>query len=73
MNKNQTGLSVTTIGLTYPSQKEQILIEISLDLPYGNIGCIMGESGSGKTTLLKAIAGFENIDHGEITLNESQI
>tara|TARA_B100001250_G_scaffold397308_1_gene404287 strand:- start:2755 stop:3771 length:1017 start_codon:yes stop_codon:yes gene_type:complete len=73
MNKNQTGLSVTTIGLTYPSQKEQILIEISLDLPYGNIGCIMGESGSGKTTLLKAIAGFENIDHGEITLNNKII
>jgi len=73
MNKNQTGLSVTTIGLTYPSQKEQTLIEISLDLPYGNIGCIMGESGGGKTTLLKAIAGFENIDHGEITLNNKII
>jgi iron(III) transport system ATP-binding protein len=73
MNKNQTGLSVTKIGLTYPSQKEQTLIEINLDLPYGDIGCIMGESGSGKTTLLKAIAGFENIDHGEITLNDKVI
>lgn len=73
MDKNLTGLSISKIGLTYPSKKEQTLREISLDLPYGMIGCIMGASGSGKTTLLKAIAGFENINNGVITLNDKVI
>ena len=29
----------------------------------------VGESGCGKSTLLRAIAGFENIDLGDITIN----
>ena len=73
MHNNQSGLNVDRVSLTYPNQKEQTLNDTSIDLRYGNIGCIMGASGSGKTTLLKAIAGFENIDHGKITLNDKII
>ena len=73
MHNNQSGLSVDRVSLTYPNQIEQTLNDISINLSYGNIGCIMGASGSGKTTLLKAIAGFENIDDGKITLNDKII
>ncbi len=73
MHNNQSGLNVDRVSLTYPNQKEQTLNDTSIDLRYGNIGCIMGASGSGKTTLLKAIAGFENIDHGKIILNDKII
>lgn len=42
------------------------LDHISLDIEPGQIMAILGPSGCGKTTLLRTIAGFENIDQGEI-------
>ncbi len=40
-----------------------------LDVPGGRWTAILGPSGSGKTTLLRAIAGFERLDEGSVTLN----
>jgi iron(III) transport system ATP-binding protein len=42
---------------------------VSMALDKGSIGCLLGPSGCGKTTLLRAIAGFESVSEGEITLN----
>ncbi len=47
----------------------QVLKGLSLDIPGGQIFAVLGSSGSGKTTLLRAIAGFESIDKGSITVN----
>ena len=44
----------------------QVLHNISLEVREGEFLTILGESGSGKTTLLRLIAGFEQLDHGEI-------
>ncbi|MDO8272719.1 MAG: ABC transporter ATP-binding protein [Gammaproteobacteria bacterium] len=41
---------------------------ISLQLSHGTIGCLLGPSGCGKTTLLRAIAGFERVQQGEISI-----
>src|SRR5271170_1047231 len=43
-----------------------VLRNISLDVASGEFLTILGESGSGKTTLLRLIAGFEQLDGGEI-------
>ncbi len=43
-----------------------VLREISLDVSQGEFLTILGASGSGKTTLLRLIAGFEQLDSGEI-------
>lgn len=40
----------------------------TLTLAQGEIMAIIGPSGCGKTTLLRLIAGFENVDRGEITV-----
>jgi ABC-type Fe3+/spermidine/putrescine transport system ATPase subunit len=43
-----------------------VLRGINLDVASGEFLTILGESGSGKTTLLRLIAGFEELDSGEI-------
>jgi len=45
-----------------------VLRGISLDVAAGEFLTILGESGSGKTTLLRLIAGFEQLDSGEILM-----
>jgi spermidine/putrescine transport system ATP-binding protein len=46
--------------------KLPVLRGINLDVAAGEFLTILGESGSGKTTLLRLIAGFEELDSGEI-------
>lgn len=49
--------------------KQAVVHAIDLRVADGQIGCLLGPSGCGKTTLLRAIAGFEPVTHGTITLN----
>ena len=46
---------------------------VSMALDKGQIGCLLGPSGCGKTSLLRAIAGFEPVSSGEISLHGSVI
>lgn len=46
-----------------------ILSDLHCQLQQGEIGCLLGHSGCGKTTALRAVAGFEQIAHGEIRIN----
>ncbi len=45
-----------------------IISDLSFTLEEGEIGCLLGPSGCGKTTILRAIAGFENILAGQISI-----
>ncbi|MGB6105187.1 MAG: ABC transporter ATP-binding protein [Pusillimonas sp.] len=45
-----------------------VVQDLSLSLEQGGIGCLLGASGCGKTTVLRAIAGFEPLRAGSISL-----
>lgn len=45
-----------------------VLQGLDLSVPDGSITAILGPSGSGKTTLLRIIAGFEQLDAGELEI-----
>ena len=51
----------------------KVLDNISLLLNSGENLAIVGPSGAGKSTLLRIIAGLEQIDSGEVTVNAKKI
>jgi iron(III) transport system ATP-binding protein len=59
-------LALRNLSCGYRGQR--VVSELNLHLNAGDIGCLLGPSGCGKTTTLRAIAGFEAIQHGEISL-----
>lgn len=54
--------------LTYRYEKENVLEDINLSVPYGAFLAIVGPNGSGKSTLLKLILGLLKVQAGEIRL-----
>jgi iron(III) transport system ATP-binding protein len=64
-------LDAITVG--YPAGgaaggQRRVVEALSLRLDSGEIGCLLGASGCGKTTVLRAIAGFEPLLAGRISL-----
>ena len=49
------------------------LDDVSLEIEHGSFTTLLGPSGCGKTTLLRSIAGFYQIDEGEIAINDRVI
>jgi len=56
------------------SFKENVVLDgVSYDVEKGEVIAILGRSGCGKSTLLRCINGLEQIEGGEIYLNETLI
>lgn len=51
----------------------KVLNDLSMELGAGKIGCLLGSSGGGKTSLLRSIAGFQNLDSGEIRIGDRRV
>lgn len=51
----------------------QVLKEVSLDVTKGEVVVIIGPSGSGKSTLLRTVNGLENIQAGEIVVDDINV
>ena len=59
-------------GVSCNYQDQAVIRELGFHVNQGDICCLLGPSGCGKTTLLRAIAGFQAVDLGTISL-ENQI
>ena len=60
-------LKLNNISSSYDFQP--ILKQLSLSIEPGEIAALLGPSGCGKTTVLRAIAGFVDLDSGDVSLN----
>jgi putative ABC transport system ATP-binding protein len=66
-------LSIRNLVKSYRSAGEQVVVlrGVDLDVAAGESVALTGESGSGKSTLLHLIAGLDQVDSGEIRLDET--
>ncbi|MBR4027912.1 MAG: ABC transporter ATP-binding protein [Lachnospiraceae bacterium] len=68
---NFTGVSVQNVTFSY--EKEEILSDVSVEIPNHSIVGIAGRSGSGKSTLLKLLMRFWNVEQGTIKISNTDI
>ena len=64
-------LSIAHVSVNYGGS--QILHDISLEVPAGQVVCILGRNGVGKTTLLKAIMGVLKTRAGRVALDDADL
>lgn len=67
-----TDISLNNVTFHYNEEKE-VLKGIDLEIPAGTVTALVGPSGSGKSTISKLIAGFWDVDGGEITIGGRNI
>ena len=61
-------ITISDLNKTFPAKDEtlQVLSEINLSIPQGQIVSIIGGSGCGKSTLLRILAGLDTQYQGEV-------
>lgn len=64
-------LSIQHASVNYGESK--ILRNINLEVPDGQVICLMGRNGVGKTTLIKSIMGLLNLRRGDIYFEGANI
>ena len=67
-----TDISLNNVTFHYNDEKE-VLKGIDLEIPAGTVTALVGPSGSGKSTISKLIAGFWDVDGGEIIIGGRNI
>ena len=64
-------LFVESLSVAYGQSR--VLFDVSLDVPEGQVVCLMGRNGVGKTTLLKSIMGLLRPRDGAIRFMDANI
>lgn len=64
-------LTLSNIHVSYDGSR--ILRDVSLQVPPGQVVCLMGRNGVGKTTTLKAIVGLVKTDAGTVKLDDANL
>ncbi|MBT5940201.1 MAG: ABC transporter ATP-binding protein [Rhodospirillaceae bacterium] len=65
------GLYLANISHSYGDN--EVLDNVDVDVPAGQILCLLGPSGCGKTTLLRIAAGLEKLQQGVVRFGEKVV
>jgi len=60
-------------NLNYSYGNVQVLFDMALDIPKGEMVCIMGRNGVGKTTVVRNLLGILNATSGSVVLENEDI
>jgi ABC-type Fe3+/spermidine/putrescine transport system ATPase subunit len=71
MAMNEIHLRIENVHKTFG--KTKALDSVSLDIARGSFTTFLGPSGCGKTTLLRMIAGFYEVEHGNLYMGDRLI
>ena len=63
------GPAISVRGVSKRFGQTEVLHGINLDIPNGQVTCVIGPSGSGKSTLLRCMAFLEEATEGTILIN----
>ena len=64
-------LTIRSLNVSYGDS--QVLWDVHLDVPPGQVVCLLGRNGVGKTTLLKSIMGLLTPRSGSITFHGQEL
>ncbi len=75
MSDSETLVAVDNVHKTYArgSERIDVLLGLSLEVPRGDFLALMGPSGSGKTTLLNLIGGLDQPSEGTVEVAGERI
>src|SRR5262249_44028448 len=65
----RTGIRLEGVGFHYPEKTDDVLQDLTVDLPAGATIAIVGENGAGKTTLAKLLTGMYRPTTGRILID----
>jgi osmoprotectant transport system ATP-binding protein len=66
-------LELRDVSKRYPNQKQPAIVDLSLEIPAGEVCVLVGPSGSGKTTAMRLINRMIPLSSGEILLGGKSV
>ena len=69
----RTGIRLEHVSFAYPGTSRLVLEDVSLTLPAGSVGALVGENGAGKTTLVKLLAKLYEPSSGAILVDDAPL
>ncbi len=66
-------IEIKNLTFTYDENIEPVLKQISLKIPSGNTGALIGKTGSGKSTLLRIILRLFDVPDGKVFIDGHDI